>query len=504
MSTVIDLFLYPLAPYFSVTIAALLLIFVECFPGGSQKGKPVKYAIALLGAASGLFFSWMLLHSPPTPLGSDAPVWVVEFAKHYRLDSVSLYFYGAISLFTLLSLIFMNSRFTGSDIRTEIFTLVLFIAGGMMLLVSADSLLMVFMAIELLSLPTYVLVGIQRRDKRSSEAALKYFLFGSFATVLLVFGITLLYAHFNTLSIPKIASMLQGQALEAPTAKALVYGGMALLSIAIAFKVGIAPFHMWVPDVYQGAASPVTGFMGSAIKLAGFGLAIRVMWGMFLPLADHWSNTLAVLAVITMFVGNIAALAQDNLKRMFAYSSVSHAGYLLLGIASVGTSAPQVSALSYYLVVYGLMFLGLFGILTLIERQTRSTDIYALSGMGFSHPLLGLCLALFSLSGAGIPPTAGFFAKYFVFLDAVRAGKTTFVVLGLISSAIGIYYYLRVIVYLYMKEARERMQLGKVGPLAYIGIVVCAIAMFFFSVTPNALNIATPNLPGNTPSAQLR
>jgi NADH-quinone oxidoreductase subunit N len=396
--------------------------------------------------------------------------------------------------------VFLNLRFRASEIRSEIFCLLLFIGCGMMLLVSADSLLMVFMALELLSLPTYVLVGIHRRDKASSEAALKYFLFGSFATVLLVFGITLLYGQFGTLLIPKIATMMRGQNLEGPVSKAMVYGGLALLMIAIAFKVGVAPFHMWVPDVYQGAPSPVTGFMGSAIKLAGFGLAIRILWGMFLPLADQWSGVLATLAVIAMFVGNVAALAQDNLKRIFAYSSIAHAGYLLLGISAVGTGAPSINSIGYYLVVYGLMFLGLFAIITLIERQTRSTDIYQLSGMGFTHPLLALCLALFALSGAGIPPTAGFFAKYFVFLDAVREGKTYFVVLGLISSLIGVYYYLRILVYLYMKESRERLAMEKVGPLAYLGILTCAFAMLFFAVSPNSLNLPASSA-ANAPSA---
>jgi NADH-quinone oxidoreductase subunit N len=200
----------------------------------------------------------------------------------------------------------------------------------------------------------------------------------------------------------------------------------------------------------------------------------------------------ATLAVIAMFVGNIAALAQDNLKRLFAYSSISHAGYLMLGISAVGPgagSAPLFYSLGYYLVVYGLAFLGTFAVLSVIEKQTRSTDIFQLSGLGFSHPMLGLCLAVFSLSAAGIPPTAGFFAKYFVFLDAARTGNTWFVVLGLVSSLIGVYYYLRVLVYLYMKESRERLSLGKVGVLTYAGIALCAFAMLFFAVSPTSLQV---------------
>jgi NADH-quinone oxidoreductase subunit N len=355
----------------------------------------------------------------------------------------------------------------------------------MMLLASADSLLMVFMALELLSLPTYALVGIQRRDRASSEASLKYFLFGSFATVLLVFGIALLYAQFGTLSIPRLAEAMRSVDLSTLSSQALVYGGLVLLIVAIGFKVGLVPFHMWLPDAYQGAPTAVTGFMGSAIKLAGFAMAVRVLWGIFLPLAQTWSNGLAVLAVITMFVGNIAALVQDNLKRMFAYSSVSHAGYLMLGVSGVlANGRPSFESLNYYLVVYGLMFLGLFGILTLLDKETRSTDIFHVSGLGFTHPLLGFLFSLFALSAAGIPPTAGFFAKYFVFMDVVKAGKTWFVVLALISSLIGIFYYLRVLVFLYMREPKEALNLRRGGFFMFAALILCATILVYLSIKP--------------------
>jgi NADH-quinone oxidoreductase subunit N len=192
-----------------------------------------------------------------------------------------------------------------------------------------------------------------------------------------------------------------------------------------------------------------------------------------------------------MFVGNVAALAQDNLKRLFAYSSISHAGFLMLGVAAIPTTGPNLNALYYYLVVYGLMFVGLFACLALIERQTRNTDIFQLSGMGFTHPVLSLCIAIFSVSAAGIPPTAGFFAKYFIFLDAVRAQSTLLVVLALIASLIGVYYYLRVVVYLYMKESKETLRLGlSHQKVAFACIIVCALSLLFFAVSPGSLALA--------------
>jgi NADH-quinone oxidoreductase subunit N len=215
---------------------------------------------------------------------------------------------------------------------------------------------------------------------------------------------------------------------------------------------------------------------------------------MFLPMSAHWLPVVKWLAVATMFIGNIAALAQDNLKRLFAYSSISHAGYLLVGLCAVaGTSAtaPSAGPIFYYLVVYGLMFLGLFACIAAVEQTTGSSEIYQLSGMGTSHPLLAFCLAVFALSGAGIPPLAGFFAKYFLFLEAVRAGHVTLVALAVISSLIGAYYYLRILVYVYMKDSKEKLALNLRPGLTYAGIVLCAISLFVFALMPGAAGLGT-------------
>lgn len=493
MSSVLEYFLIPLSPVLALVTAGTLLIVAECFPQFTL--RKLKFGLALLGPLAALAFLACLaqkgVSTSPLPPLSQGNAWLLEFMRMYHFDRVAWALYSALGVFTLFTLFFTNAHFSQSEIRSEIFALILFIASGMMLLVSANSLLMVFLALELLSLPTYVLVGIRRKDRNSCEAALKYFLFGSLATVLLVFGIALVYAQTGTLYLPEIAEAVQRMGTKGGPSSILILAGMALLTIAIGFKVGIVPFHMWVPDTYQGAPTPITGFMGSAIKLAGFGLAVRLFWGVFHPLSAQWSPLLTYLAVGTMFVGNLAALVQDNLKRIFAYSSISHAGFLLLGVATLSKVSGGMSFLYYYLVVYGLMFLGLFALIALIERETKNNDIYQLSGLGFSHPVIGAALALFALSGAGIPPTAGFFAKYFILLETARAGEMGIVVLALVSSLIGVYYYLRVLVYLYMKDSKEKLTLAPSHRVAFFCALLCAFSLLYLAASPGCLGIGT-------------
>lgn len=491
MNMITTHFLFPISPILSLVAAAVGLIGLECLPG--LRLNRTKWLVAMIGAIASLLFTlalwtWLPGHAVS---GIDSR-WLEEFRNSFLLDSLSIAFFFGIALFTFLTLSFLDFQFEQREERTEVFILTLFVASGMMILVSAGNLLMVFLGLELLSLPTYVLVGINRKDKNSCEAALKYFLFGSFATVLLVLGIALLYAQFGTLQISKIS-----HALALSDQKNLfLWGALALLLIATCFKIGVVPFHMWVPDAYQGAPTSVTGFMGSAVKLAGFGLMLRLLWGIYSPLVSGWGFLLDVISVATMFIGNIAAIKQDNLKRLFAYSSISHAGYLLVGVnlGVYGFSAygagqgPDPFPIYYYLIVYGLMFLGLFAVIAFMETRTKSVDIYQLSGMGFTHPAVSLCLALFVLSMAGIPPTAGFLAKYFIFLEAVKGGRVTVVVLAVISQMVGVYYYLRIIVYLYMKESKETLILPVSHPFAFLCILLSAGAMVGLVIVPGILS----------------
>lgn len=482
---IINEFLVPVSPVLSLMLVAVLLIISETI-FKSENRRVGKLLLALLGPlASILFVSLFLPVALTESLATDVsqlPPWLAEFKNSYQLDRLSGALFLAINFFLLLTLIFVESFLNGLKEKTEVFSLLLFAGAGMMLLVSSGNLLMLFMALELMSLPTYILVGLRKNDLRSSEAALKYFLYGSFATVLLVFAIALLYGQFGTLQLNAIAGLFKSQV---PTGVATI-SAFALLLAAVGFKVGLAPYHLWVPDAYQGAPTPITGFMGSAIKLAAFGLAIRVFGQTLLPLVQEWAGPLSYFAVFTIFVGNLAALRQTDLKRLFAYSSISHAGYLFLGLATLGKNPQGIEALQYYLWIYGLLFLGIFGLLALVEMHKKSLEFDRLNGLGFQRPVLGFCFLLFLLSAAGIPPTAGFFSKYFILIQAFESGQGIPVVLAAMSSLIGVFYYLKVISHLYMKasESSEAGPVPRAPRAVFLGILLCGLGMLYFSLVP--------------------
>lgn len=486
MNTLVREFILPLSPVVALLSGALALTCLQWIPYNRAQVLLIR-AIAILSSLGSLVASvWLTrvpMWDPSVALSQEK--WLMGFREMYLLDDLALTFYVGITGFLFLTLIFVEVYFAGRRVLGEIQLLLLFIGLGMLLLVSGNSLLILFLALELVSLPTYVLVGLHSRDRNSCEAALKYFLFGAFASVLLALGIALVYAEFGTLQIPSLLERAGNAVTQGTNLSAFAYAGLALFIVAGGFKVGLAPFHMWVPDVYQGAPMPVTGFMGSAVKLTGFALIAKFLWGVFLPLTSQWQLPLDILAVLSMWVGNLAALKQNNLKRLFAYSSIAHAGYILFAITSVGTGALPIDILYYYLLVYGLMFLGVFAVLGYVEQQTQSSDISALSGLGFQKPVLGFCLALLTLSSAGIPPTAGFLAKYFIFFQSVSLGKTVLVLLAVLSSLVGLYYYLRVLVFLYMKEpAKDRPTMVAVPPVLYGGVLLCSLAVLLFALFP--------------------
>ena len=476
---ILDFFLIPASPVLVLFLSAILLIVLETVLP-EEKARGLKVIVALMGPIlSILLVSTVVSNSPLEVTTTNVPSWLVDFQKAYRMNGFSPGFYWAISFFLILSLVFIQSFLRNYRELTEVFALLLFAGAGMMLLVSAGSLLMIFMGLELMSLPTYVLVGMRKDDLRSCEAALKYFLYGSFATVLVVLGITLIYGKYGTLDIAQITQFVSSEtSLSSSTIAAF-----GLLLVGVGFKVGLVPFHLWLPDAYQGAPTPITAFMGSTIKLAGFALATRLFSEMFYPLVLQWSGLLAGFATLTILVGNLAALRQTDLKRLFAYSSISHAGTLFLGVIASGGKQAETGPLLYYLWIYGLLFLGTFGILSLIELHKKSLDINRLNGLGFQKPVLGLCLLIFTLSAAGIPPTAGFFAKYFIFLQAVNSGYLVWVVPAVLSSLIGVAYYLRVLAHLYMKDPSDSEGVLVLNnSAAFWGIVLCALAMIYFAL----------------------
>ena len=329
------------------------------------------------------------------------------------------------------------------------YALILLATAGMVALTIANDFMTIFIAIEILSLALYILAGFNRKDARSGEAALKYFLLGAFASGFLLYGIALIYGATGTTNLEALARGILPMSVSLPF-KPLLPIGVGLLLVGFGFKVALVPFHMWTPDVYQGAPTPVTAFMSVGTKAAAFVALIRVLAA--LPAHEQpWLLALAILAVLTMTLGNLAALHQTSLKRMLAYSSIAHAGYILIGLAA-GNQKGLEGAL-YYLLAYTFMTLGAFTVVLAVQRREENdVSIERLHGMSSRQPVLAVLMAIFMFSLAGIPPLAGFFAKLYVFSGAVEAGLTWLAVIGVINSAIGAFYYLRVTVSIFMTD----------------------------------------------------
>jgi NADH-quinone oxidoreductase subunit N len=368
-----------------------------------------------------------------------------------RYDNLSVFLHVVMIISAVLSMLASESwTLLVEKRRAEFQVLVLFAVSGMMLLVSSGDLITLFLSLELMSFPTYVLCGFLRHNIKSNEAALKYFVLGSFASSLLLYGTALLWGTTGTTSLAM---------LHAAPDSALFILGAVLVVIGFLFKVGAAPFHMWVPDVYEGAPTPVTMFMATGIKVAAFGALYRILVvGLFrdaLPFAD----ILWWLACLTMIIGNLSALTQDNIKRLLAFSSVAHAGYMLVGLTAVAKTgyAAGGAAILYYLVAYTFMNIGAFSVVTLLQRRVESDLQFDRdwSGVARRFPVLGMAMTIFVLGLGGLPPTAGFVGKYSLFRAAVDAGLVSLVIIGVLNSLVSVYYYLRVIVAMYMKSERQ-------------------------------------------------
>jgi len=393
------------------------------------------------------------------------------------LDNYALFFhvvicYGA-ALIVLLSIDYLRRNGMESG---EYYALVLFSTSGMLLLTSASDLIVVFLAIELMSLSLYVLSGLFKRRRQAGEASMKYFLLGAFASAFLLYGIALLYGATGTTNIDRIAA-----AAAAAPHDTLLIAGLGLLLVGFGFKISSAPFHMWAPDVYEGAPTSVTALIATGSKAAVFAVLVRLLLSGVRAVQADWTAVLWVLAALTMTLGNVVAIAQSNLKRMLAYSSIAHVGYMLVGLAAGG--AAGAGAVLFYLLAYTFTTAGTFGVITVCVRAgEEAVDVRDYAGLGRRHPVLAFALALLLLSLVGIPPLAGFVGKFYLFGAAVRAGFVWLAVLGVLNSAIAAYYYLRVIVTMYMQEPDE--QSASVAPsfagglaltIAVIGVVLLGL-----------------------------
>jgi NADH-quinone oxidoreductase subunit N len=426
--------LLPLLPALIVLAAGGLVLALDLGPRGIPRELLAVAALAgMIGALLATLARW--------GTGGRA------FRDMIVLDDYALFFNVIIcysgALIVLLSMDYLRRR--GSD-SAEYYALVLFATAGMMLLAAAGDLVVIFLALELMSLSLYVLAGLFKQELASGEASMKYFLLGAFASSFLLYGIALLYGAAGTTNLDRIASAMASRPRDP-----LFVIGLGLVLVGFGFKISSVPFHMWVPDVYQGAPTSVTALIATGSKAGAFAALIRVLTVVPRGVAVDWTVLLWVVAAVTMTVGNVVAIAQSNLKRMLAYSSIAHAGYMLVGLVAGG--AIGTSAVLFYLLTYAFTTVGAFGVITLCERaRGEAVEVGDYAGLARRHPLLAAALGLFLLSLIGIPPLAGFVGKFYVFGAAVRAGYVWLAVIGVLNSAVAAYYYLRVIVYMYMRE----------------------------------------------------
>ncbi|MGO9611958.1 MAG: NADH-quinone oxidoreductase subunit N [Dissulfurispiraceae bacterium] len=381
----------------------------------------------------------------------------VVFNSMFIADNYSLFF-KIIFLSNALLTIFISVRYLKVEEAHfgEYYSLILFSTLGMMIMASAGDLIVLYLGLELMALSTYILAGFKRDDPRSNEAALKYFLLGAFSSAILLYGISMIYSVTGTTVIRDIALQLS-RATLIHNAQLLI--GLTMLIVAFGFKIAAAPFHMWAPDVYEGAPTPVTAFMSVGPKAAGFAILARVFLTGFEPVAVDWQFTLSILAVLTMAVGNILALTQTNIKRMLAYSSIAHAGYMLLGVIPGTTEA--MGAMMLYMLIYAFMNIGAFTVIILLNSKTlKGEELSDYEGLGKTHPILGALMLIFMFSLTGIPPTAGFVGKFYLFLAVINAGYAWLAIVAVIFSAISAFFYLRVVMLMYMKDPQRDVHLA--------------------------------------------
>ena len=359
----------------------------------------------------------------------------------------------------------MEAQRVSNSVDVDVLTL--FAVAGAMVMVSSTQLMILFLGFELLSVSVYVLAGLARKEKASSEAALKYFILGAFSSAFLLYGIVLVYAATGSMEYVGVASQARADNL-------MLWLGFACMLFGFAFKLGVVPFHFWVPDVYQGAPTSITVFMAVVVKVAAFGSFFRVMVECFGPVSQQWVGLLWTLSVISMTVGNLVALRQKSIKRMLAYSSISHAGYALMGLLVPDGG----QAMIFYLAVYSLMTVASFGVVLIVtkgtDRQYDRDDLDSLSGMGWSHPLLGLAMVVAMLSLAGMPPFAGFIGKLYLFRAAIQGGFVGLTIIAALNSVVSLYYYLRVLVVLYFRA--EPSEAASKFPMPLASLLALAVA----------------------------
>ena len=465
--------LTPIIPEIIVLLTACTVLLVDLF--AAKKNRSLTLAITTIIGLLLAMYSETLLH------GKD----ITGFYGTVVADDFSILFefiYMSVAIIT----VFVSRHYIAENEMNfgEYYVLLLTAVSGMMFMTSGLDLLVIFIGLEIMSISSYILVGMKRKVAMANEAALKYLLLGAFSTGFLLYGISLLYGATGSTLLPTIISEIQQNGSGNP----LVIVGMALVVVAMSFKIAIVPFHMWTPDVYTGAPTPVTGFLSGAAKAAGFAVFIRVLMTGIPLEGANWENILWLLAVLTMTVGNVMALRQNEVKRMLAYSSIAHAGYVLVAVVVGSTSA--ISGVIFYSCAYALMGTGAFGILTIRDAGRIPRTFDDLAGYGKRNPTLALLMSLFVFSLVGLPLTGGFIGKFQIFSAALQEGWIWLTVIAILNSALSVYYYLRVVMFMYMREGalpEGSVVSNNTSGFAMTGLLVTALAVLYLGVFPDSI-----------------
>lgn len=477
--------LFAILPELLVVFAACVVLALDPITPSSRKDSLAWLSLGTMAVCMGLTAA--RFGSPTTAFGG-----LVVIDNYSCFWKLLLYFVTGLTI--LLSFPYLKEEriYLG-----EYYGFILLALSGMMVMVSGADLLTIYLGTELMSLSLYVMAGLKRAESRSLEASAKYFVLGAFSSGILLYGISLLYGSAGTTQLPAIAAAIAGRSLDDP----LLLFATILIAVGFSFKLAVVPFHMWTPDVYQGAPTSVTAFMAVASKAASFGAFMRVFIEGLGSVRANWSLLFLLLCVVTLILGNIVALVQTNVKRMLAYSSIAHAGYALIGVVAAGRLAPAeassaVSSVMLYIALYAFMTFGAFTIIAMLRKGGLEGDeIEDFSGLAKRHPFAALLMLVFMVSLAGIPPTAGFIGKFYVFMSAVQAGLTWLAVLALVFAAISAYFYLRLVMVMYMREPGAVTALSPrfVSSPALSLVLACAIAgVVFFGIYPDPIvNLAT-------------
>jgi NADH-quinone oxidoreductase subunit N len=426
------------------------------------------------------------------------------FAGAYRQDALTTFLDTIFIAIVTLTILFAPDYLESRDLPIAEFSAVLvFAMTGAMLISGASDLLVLFLGLELMVLPGYLLAGFAKRDSLSTEGAIKYFLLGSFSSAIFLFGLALTWGLTGSTRVDKVAQHLADVVSGGAPLSAGLAMGLAFMTTGVAFKIAAVPFHYWTPDAYQGSPTPVTGYLSVGPKIGAFALILRLFIGALDPLKLDWLPIIVILAATTMTLGNLVALTQSNVKRMLAYSSIAHTGYILVGLAAYAAGRIEgLQGLLYYAAAYTFMNLGAFAVVAALQRRpgvTSHLDTFA--GLGRREPILGVLMTLFLLSLTGIPPLAGFFAKAYVILAAVQAGGTLTIlaVIAVLNAAAAAFYYLRVVVYMYMREPTTEAEPPRHGSLVWAGLWAATALTVVIGLFPGplleAVNTAARALP---------